>query len=104
MGIDYRSHWSVGYKVCASDELLDTEEVEDGLADYLDCECGDEFETFETGNAFTGETSGVFLGIKEPFKDGLDLTAAKEQLDKEIARLKLDTESEFDTIGGLYVF
>ena len=107
MGIDYRASSGIGYAVCESDELSEDEEMEseleDGLEEYIDCECSEEFECFQTGNGYSGKTDGVFLVIKEPFKDGLDLTQAKEKLDKEVKRLRLGAESEFGVVGGLYV-
>lgn len=108
MGIDYRASSGIGYAVCESDELNEYEgmesELEDGLEEYIACECSEEFECFQTGSAYSGEIDGVFLVIKDPFKDGLDLTSVKEKLDKEVKRLRLDTESEFGVVGGLYVY
>lgn len=103
MSVDYRASYGIGYKICKS-EYIETEDLEDGLEEYIDCECGEGFECFVTGSAYSGDITGTYFGIKEPFKDGLDLTAAKEALDKEVERLKLETESEFGLIGGLYVF
>ena len=104
MGIDYRASYGVGYEVQESDEIADTTELEDGLSEYLYNEVGDGFESFETGSAYSGQIDGVFLAINEPFKNGLDLSEAKEKLDKEVKRLKLDVCSEFGEVGGLYVF
>ena len=104
MGIDYRASYGVGYEVCESDEIADTEELEDGLGEYIYCEIGDGFDSFVTGSAYSGNIDGTYLSIKEPFKDGLDLTSAKKRLDEEVKRLKLETCSEFGEIGGLYVY
>lgn len=104
MGIEYVSNYGIGYRVCESEGLEESGEMGDGLEEYISCEVGEGFECFTTGNAFSGETSGVYLTITEPFKGGLDLTAAKECLDREIKRLKLDKESEFDEVGGLYIY
>ena len=104
MGIEYRASYGIGYRVCETEEIEDTEEMEDGLNEYLECEAGEGFYCFETGDAYSGEIDGVFLGIKDPFKDGLDITAAKERLDEEVKRLKLETCDEFGEIGGLYIF
>lgn len=106
MSVDYKANSGIGYAVCESEELSEDEEMqeelEDGLEEYIICACGEEFDCFKTGNAYSGEIDGIFLVIRDPFKDGLDLTAAKERLDKEIKRLRLDTESEFGVVGGLY--
>lgn len=104
MSVDYRASYGIGYEVCETKEIEGIEEMEDGLNEYLECEAGEGFYCFETGSAYSGEIDGVFLGIKDPFKDGLDLTAAKEKLDKEVERLGLGTEGDFGTIGGLYVY
>ena len=103
MSIDYRANFGIGYKVSESEEIFDTEELEDGLLDYLWNEAGDNFDSFETGNGFSGDSDGVYLVIKNPFENGLDLVKAKEKLDAEAKRLKLEINSEFDVVGGLYV-
>jgi hypothetical protein len=104
MSVDYEANYGIGYKVCETEEIKEIEEMEDGLNEYLECEAGEGFYCFETGNAYSGESDGVFLGIRDPFKDGLDLTSAKERLDKEVKRLKLDIDGDFGTIGGLYIY
>ena len=103
MGIDYSANYGIGYEVSASEDIDETDEMEDGLSEYLYCEREEGFDSFEIGSAYTGEIDGVYLIIKEPFKDGLDLTAAKERLDQEVKRLKLETDSEFGVVGGLYI-
>lgn len=103
MSADYSANYGIGYKVCASEHLEDIDEMEDGLNEYIDGECEEEFESFEVGSAYTGEIDGVYLAIKFPFIDGLDLTAAKERTDKEVERLHLETEGEFGMVGGLYI-
>jgi len=106
MSVDYRAYYGIGYEVTENNELSESEgdELEDGLEEYIEGECGDGFECFGTGSAYSGRVDGVYLVIKDPFKDGLDLTLAKERLDKEVVRLKLDIEGEFSEVGGLYVF
>jgi hypothetical protein len=109
MGIDYRASSGIGYAVCESDELNEDEEMEedleDGLEEYIDCNCGEDFDCFGTGNGYSGSIDGIYLILKEPFKDGLDLTKAKEKLDEEVKRLRLDTEDEeFGVVGGLYIY
>ncbi len=104
MGIDYRASSSVGYEIDITDEIEDIEEMEDGLEEYADNEIGDEFECFVTGNAYSDEITGTYLGLKEPFKNGLDLTLMKEKLDKELKRIKVKAVSDFGVIGGLYIY
>lgn len=103
MGIDYIANYGVGYEVEGTDDLTE-EDLEDGLREYVDCECDAAFDSFENGNAFSGKMKGVYLCIKDPFKDGLDLTDAKDRLDKEIKRLKLKAVSDFNEVGGIYVY
>lgn len=104
MSVDHRASSGIGYKVTASEEIEDSEALEDGLNEYLYGEIGDEFEHFESGSYYSGIMDGTFLVLKEPFKDGLDLTAGKEKLRIEIERLKLDAEGELDVVVGLLVF
>ena len=108
MGIDYRASSGIGYAVDESEELNNDEEMEeeleDGLEEYIDYNCGEDFDCFGTGNGYSGDVTGIYLIIKEPFKDGLDLTAAKEKLDEEVKRLRLGAEGEFGVVGGLYIY
>ena len=104
MSVDYCAYYGIGYKVSETDEITDTEDLEDGLEEYIDNECGEGFGCFVSGSAYSGVYDGIYLVIQNPFKDGLDLTAAKERLDKEVARLKLDSDGEFDVVGGLLVY
>ena len=104
MSVDYSANFGIGYKVCESDYLLESEELEDGLLEYLEGELGDEFECFETENAWSGDRDGVFVKIIDPFINGVNLTLVKEQLDCEMKRLKLDTCGSFGAVGGLNVY
>lgn len=100
---DYKSNYGIGYKVGGSEEIFDIAELEDGLNQYILNESGDNFDVFQEGNAKTGDIEATYLVIKNPMKNGLDLTEAKAELDAEIKRLELETESEFGVVGGLYV-
>ena len=103
MSVDYNSNYGIGYKVSESEEIAETGELEDGLSDYLYNEAGDNFDSFETGSAWSGDIDGTYLIIKDPMKNGLDLTEVKAEIEAEVKRLKLDVESEFGVVGGLYV-
>ena len=99
MGVEYYANYGIGYKVVEKEE-----ELEDGLAGYLYGKVGDAFEHFEVGEgSYTGETNDFYIVIKNAFKDGLDLTEKKAQLDEELKRLKLLPDSEFGDVGGLFV-
>jgi len=103
MSIDYDANYGIGYGVYASEEIADTEALDSGLGNYIDEEIRGGFEWFEAGNTYIGSIDGVFLTVTDPFKNGLDLTSVKAQLDAEIERLKLETSSEFGAVGGMYV-
>ena len=104
MSVDYDANFGIGYEVRQSEAMYDSEALEDGLHEYLYENCGDGFECFEVGNLFSGEISGTYLMIKEPFKGGLDLTAAKERLDAEVIRLNIDSCGDFGAVGGLRIW
>lgn len=104
MSIDYSAKYGIGYGVCESDEISESEELDDGLHEYVEGQCGEEFECFEPGNSYTGDMEGVFLVIKEPFSKGMDLSWVKDALDKEVARLKLEVDEDFGVVGGLMVY
>lgn len=104
MGIDYRAHYGIGYEVEETEEISELEGMEDGLMEYLECELGEGFECFRSGSAYSGEYDGIFVIITAPFKDGLDLTKAKDSLDKELERIKVEVVTEFREVGGLLVY
>mgnify|MGYP003630812987 CR=1 FL=1 len=104
MDIDYNANFGIGYKVSASEDIAESEELEDGLRDYLDCECGEEFDSFEVGNAWSGDIDFTCLIILTQNIEGLDLSEAKAKLDEEVERLGLDVESEFGLFGGVYCY
>ena len=104
MSIDYSAEYGIGYGVCESEEISETEELEDGLHEYIESQCGEEFECFQPGNAMTGDFESVFLVFKDPFSKGMDLTWVRNALDEEVARLKLEVEEDFGVVGGLHIY
>ena len=102
MSIDYNASFGIGYKVSVSGDIADSKELEDGLSEYLDGECGEEFDSFEVGSAYTGDIDFTCLTIKISDLEGIDLSKAKSKLDEEVERLHLDVESEFGLFGGVY--
>ncbi len=102
MSIDYSANHGIGYEVCEGDSLLEDEDF-DNLEEYVYNQCSERFETFSTNDGYDTDTDGVFLTIKDPFKEGLDLTVAKNTLDAEIERLELGTCGEFGSVGGMRV-
>lgn len=105
MSITYAANFGIGYEVWFDG----TEEQEqnilggDPLLDYLECEVGDDFETFDCSD-LDSDNPPVFIVLGQPFKWGLDLTTAKGKLDSEVERLGLSTEGEFKVVGGLDVY
>ena len=104
MSVDYRAYSGIGYEVVESDDLEDSEELEDGLHEYIYMECDPEFMSFEIGSAYSGEITGTYLCIKDPFKSGLDLSWVKEKLDSEVERLSLEAVGDLGVVGGLYIY
>jgi len=103
MGIDYHAEYGIGYEVEASYEISDTEDIEDGLDEYLWSKLGEGFKTFRIGCGISGEFEGTYVTVDNPFKDGLDLTEAKARLDYELSRIKVEAVSEFNEVGGLFI-
>jgi hypothetical protein len=104
MSIDYTANYGIGYAVCESEEISESEELEDGLEEYVYSEVGDGFESFSTNSGNDTETEAVYVTIKDPFKDGLCLADAKAKLDAELQRMKLEPECQFGAVGGMCVF
>jgi hypothetical protein len=104
MGIDYSANYGIGYEVCESDEISEDDCMEDGLNEYLENECGEEFECFEENQGYDTDVIATYLVLRFPLLTGLDLTDQKEKLDNEIKRLKLETEGDFGLVGGMYVY
>ena len=102
MGVCYEANYGIGYEVEATDEIQE-DELEDGLSEYIAVNVGEQFTYFEVGSGYTDEDDNIYVVIKDAFKDGLDLTAKKKLLDKELARLKLKPISDFGDVGGLQV-
>ena len=104
MSVDYDAYYGIGYEVEANDELEGSEYLDDSLNDYVCCNLGEGFSSFQTGNCFAGDFDGVFITIDTPFMFGLDLSESKKILDTEIKRLKLDSQGNFGVVGGLLVW
>lgn len=102
MDVDCSANYGIGYKVEASDELIDCEKFENEycgeLLEYIDSEINEAFKSFEVGDSAYND---IYICLRKPFKNGLDLTKRKQELDKEANRLKLKVVSEFNEAGGL---
>lgn len=104
MSVDCSANFGIGYKVVENEELSGASDLDEGLADYLMLNITDGFSYFSIGNDYTGNGRNCFLVLENPFENGLDLTLAKEKLDKELERLKLKSVGEFSSVGGLKVW
>ena len=105
MSVDHDANYGIGYQVVANEDLDDTEDLEDGLDEYIRENMGDGFEVFESGaGSYTGDDNDVYIAISNPFKNTLDLSKAKQNLDNEVARLNLEPQGEFGLVGGLLVW
>ena len=102
MSAEYEANHGIGY---ASVEFIsdDTEAYKKHEGNewlYLNESLGDEFETFQMGDLW----SGVFVTcavVKEPFSNGELITGIKDLLDNEIKRLGIRSRSVFGMFGGL---
>lgn len=101
MSVDYNANFGIGYEVQASDEIADTKELDGGLGEYL-YKKDSSANSLTCGSYYSGKCSH-YLVIRDPFKDGFDLTKAKSELDEEIKRLKLITIGKFGEVGGILV-
>ena len=101
MSVDYTGNYGIGYEVIFGEDICD-EDMSDGLIDYIDNQIGDNFSCFEVGSGnYTGEDNDVYIVLKNPFCDGLDLSSKKIEIDNEIKRLKLEAIGDFDSVGGV---
>ncbi len=105
MGVDYGANYGIGYEVVASAELFESEDYDEdcSLEDYIELD-ETNFESWTIGNSYCGEDEEFYITLKDPFRDGLDLTQRKKALDAELKRLKLEPLSEFNEQGGLYIW
>ncbi len=100
MSSEYDAEYGIGYQVGVTEER--EEKIDDVLAYWLDRNTNEEVEAILTGDGRIGEDF-TFLVIKDPFKQGLDLSEQKKVLDSEIKRLELTVLSEFGLFGGINI-
>jgi len=101
MGIDYRPVGGIGYKVL--DEGQAEEDYDDDLQYMLESLLGDGFSVESAGSAYSGDFE-YYVFIDEPFAEGLDITNAKQRLDKELGRIKVEIDSDFGLHTDLLVY
>ena len=104
MGVDYRSNFGIGFQVKAKEFDEDSEFCD--MNEFLEDFCkGNNLEFFETGEAAysSQEEASFFVTLKDPFKDGADLTGKKEVLFSALWQSKIETIGEFGLVGGLLV-
>lgn len=109
MGVDYDAKYGIGYEICPNHdnecdyEYFDIESYLDDIVNkYSDIL---KLTYFQTGEGdYTGDTNEYYLCVKNPFKDGYDLTKIKNKLDKIIRDEGLETVGKFGLVGGLHVY
>lgn len=99
MSIDYDVVFGIGYEVEVSGDTPEDYSLEEYVEQNLQG-----FKYFVTGNNYSGEDDVVYIILKEPFSNGLDLTHKKALLEMEIERLDLDFVSTFGVVGGVHVW
>ena len=104
MSVDYNAEFGIGFLVDEIEGRIDEDDLEDGFFDYVYNEVGDGFYVFQIGNLFTGEIEGPYLCVSLPFSQGLDLTAAKNDLIAEADRMGVECLGDFGLVGGLMVW
>lgn len=106
MGVDYSANYGIGFRVEASAQLLDREDDELYLQEYLDEELSDEYRYFEVGSGnYTGKDNDVYVIFRD--RSGLaPLENYKERLEalrKHLEDILLEV-SEEGLVGGLNVW
>lgn len=111
MGVDYTGHYGIGLQIepidfedeNLSSEIAELEVMSEFLYEKLE---DDRFDWFEVGQGnYTGEDNDFYIEIREPFADGIESLAKKEQeLRDYIKSLGLKAKGEFGAIGGLEMY
>lgn len=106
MGVDYSANYGIGFSVKVSAQLLDREDGELYLQEYLEENLSNDYRYFEVGSGnYTGEDNDVYVIFKD--MAGLaPLENYKERLDvlrKHLEDLLLEV-SEEGLVGGLNVW
>jgi len=107
MSVNYECEVGIGYMVVATARLKRNSEayMEDGLYEYINSKIDNdsEFDVIESGDLYRGEIEGVFIILRDPFKNGEDLTHAKYRLMLQINVWGLVAIGRFNLVGGLKV-
>lgn len=103
MGVDYNANFGIGYKVVDARTEEQIEEVE--FLYYLEEELEKtDYWCFETGDGwYTGNENEFFVVLKEPFKNGVDLTEDKMLLGRKLKSLDVEIDGDFDLHGDIFL-
>lgn len=104
MGVDYSGHYGIGFKVTLP-QLPEDHEFFDDEISWLDEITGDKFDYFEVGdNMYTGDGNDLYVCIKNPFDEGLDITKKANELVSFLNENNIKFEGEINEVGGLEVY
>lgn len=104
MGVDYSGNYGIGFKVALPEFDEDHEYFEDERS-WLEEITDDKFDWFEVGDAmYTGGKNEIYVCIKNPFDEGLDITKKANELISFLNENKIKFEGEIDQVGGLEVY
>lgn len=103
MGVDYTSHYGVGIKI----QLPTFEEEHEYYQDeesWLDQTLGEEYDYFDIGEgSYTGEENEFYVCLKNPFKDGYDITERVREMKTFLFDNNIEFFGEVDEVGGLLI-
>ena len=104
MGVDYSGHYGIGFKVLLPELPEDHEFFEDERF-WLDDIIEKRFDWFEVGEGmYTGEDNEIYICIKDPFENGLDITEKTNELISFLNEYNIKFEGDINEVGGLEVY
>lgn len=102
MGVDYSCVTGIGYEIEVDQDLLDSKYDED-FSWYADEVNIDGVSLEQYGDAYSEQYRYMAVLI-DPFRDGLDLTARKEEMDRALSENNIKIISDFGEVGGIRVW
>lgn len=103
MGVDYTGNYGVGIKIQLP--IFDEEhEYYEDEESWLDQILGEEYSYFDIGaGSYTGEENEFYVCLKNPFKDGYNITEKVERLKTFLSENGIKSFGEVDEVGGLLI-
>lgn len=102
MGVDYSCVTGIGYEIEVDQDLLDSKYEGDFSWYAAEVNIGG-VSLQGYGNAYSQQYRYIAVLI-DPFRDGLDLTTRKEQMDKALFENNIKIISDFGEVGGICVW